>query len=64
MDEFNKIIKDIKSLKIQGATNIALNGLKAMQLKTPLLCITRGALTMCLLLMIVRFLYKNTFQNL
>ena len=33
MDEFNKIIKDIKSLKIQGATNIALNGLKAMQLK-------------------------------
>jgi ribose 1,5-bisphosphate isomerase len=33
MDEFNKIIQDIKSLKIQGATNVALFGLKAMQLK-------------------------------
>ncbi len=33
MDEFKKIISDIKSLKIQGATNIALSGLKAMRLK-------------------------------
>lgn len=33
MDEFKKIIEDIKSLKIQGATNVALFGLKAMQLK-------------------------------
>ena len=33
MDEFKKIIENIKTLKIQGATNIALSGLKAMQLK-------------------------------
>lgn len=33
MKEFDKIIQDIKSLKIQGATNIALEGLNAMRLK-------------------------------
>jgi len=33
MDSFNKIIQDIKDIKIQGATNIALAGLKAMNLK-------------------------------
>ena len=34
MGEFNQIVQDIKELKIQGATNIALQGLKAMQLKS------------------------------
>ena len=34
MDEFKKIVQDIKELKIQGATNIALQGLKAMQLSS------------------------------
>ena len=32
MNKFNKICKDIKSLKIQGANNIALAGLKALDL--------------------------------
>jgi ribose 1,5-bisphosphate isomerase len=32
MNNFNKIYKDIKSLKIQGANNIALAGLKAIKL--------------------------------
>jgi ribose 1,5-bisphosphate isomerase len=32
MNEFKKIVQDIKDLKIQGATNIALQGLKAMQI--------------------------------
>jgi ribose 1,5-bisphosphate isomerase len=33
MDKFSKICKDIKSIKIQGATNVALAGLKAYSLK-------------------------------
>jgi ribose 1,5-bisphosphate isomerase len=34
MNEFKKIVQDIKDLKIQGATNIALQGLKAMQINS------------------------------
>ena len=33
MDKFDKICKDIKSLKIQGAENIAIEGVKALLLK-------------------------------
>ena len=32
MNNFNKIYNDIKSLKIQGANNIALAGLKAFKI--------------------------------
>ena len=34
MDNFSKIVKDIKSIKIQGATNVAKAGLKALKLKS------------------------------
>lgn len=34
MNSFNKICKDIKSLKIQGASNIALAGLEAMKINS------------------------------
>ena len=34
MDQFNKICKDIKEVKIQGATNIARAGIKALKLKS------------------------------
>ena len=33
MDKFSKICRDIKSVKIQGATNVAIAGLKAYCLK-------------------------------
>lgn len=33
MDKFSKICKDIQSIKIQGATNVAIAGLKAYSLK-------------------------------
>lgn len=33
MDKFNKICKDIKGLKVQGATNVAIEGVKALRLK-------------------------------
>ncbi|MCD6590373.1 MAG: translation initiation factor eIF-2B [Candidatus Aenigmarchaeota archaeon] len=32
MDKFNRILRDIKSLKIQGAENVAINGVKAFAL--------------------------------
>lgn len=34
MNNFDKIVQNIKELKIQGATNIALQGLKAMKLRS------------------------------
>ena len=34
MTDFEKIVEDIKTLKIQGATNIALQGLKAMKIRS------------------------------
>ena len=33
MDSFSKICKDIKSIKIQGATNVAKAAVKAYRLK-------------------------------
>ena len=34
MTDFEKIVENIKTLKIQGARNIALQGLKAMKIKS------------------------------
>lgn len=34
MDNFDKIVQNIKELKIQGSTNIALNALKAIKIKS------------------------------
>lgn len=33
MDQFERILRDIKSMKIQGAENVAINGVKAFQTK-------------------------------